>query len=216
VHLLDVLVDAGLVRSALDEGGLDLALLDPLLDVLHEEVGYLVGIPVEEELGQVVIGVDPGARDHLQAGLLGDAAHELDIAAEEHRGGFADRLDAELHRGLRLTHGDVEDLIRRDLVWLVLLDRPGGRPLVADGLVAVPQVLVDQRRPQLVGVDRPGHRLHLRHGARNPMRSGRPGRLGYSRAPLRGRRDAKARRGGGAGPRRYAWRGATEPGSCHW
>ena len=136
VDLLDVLVHARLVGGALDEGGLDVGPLDPLLDVGDEELGDLVGIAVHEELGQVVVGVDPGAGDDLKAGLLGDPLHEVDVAAEEHRGRLADRLDAEVDRGLRLSHGDVVVLARRDLVRRLLLGGAGLRPLVVDGLVA--------------------------------------------------------------------------------
>jgi hypothetical protein len=163
VDLLDVLVHARLIGRALDEGRLDLGPLDPLLDVVHEEVCDLVRVAVEEELGQVVVRVDPGARDHLEAGLLGDPAHELDVAAQEHRRGLADRLDPELDRRLRLAHGDLVVLAWRHLVRRVLLRRAGTRPLVVDGLVGVAQVLVDQGRPELIDIHRPGHGLDLRH-----------------------------------------------------
>ena len=63
-----------------------------------EEVGDLVGAAGDEEGRQVVVGVDAGAGDHLQAGLLGDPAHERDVTAEEHRGRLDDRLHPELDR----------------------------------------------------------------------------------------------------------------------
>ena len=59
------------------------------------------GVAADEERRQVVVGVDAGAGDDLEAGLLGDPAHELDVAAEEHRRRVADRLHAELDRGRR-------------------------------------------------------------------------------------------------------------------
>ena len=170
VDLLDVLVHSGLVGRAFDERRLDVGSLDPILDVVHEEIGDLVGISIQEELRQVVVGVDPGARDHLQAALLGDALHEADVASQKHRGRLTDCLDAELHGRLRLTYSDVEDLIGRDLVRLVFLDRPDDRPLVAHRLVGVPQMLVDQRGAELLRLDRPGHGLHLRHGPAKPIR----------------------------------------------
>ena len=121
VDLLDVLVDAWLVGRALDEGGLDLGALDALLDVGDEELGDLVGVAIEEELGEMVVGVDPGAGDDLEPGLLGDAPHEVDVASQEHRGRLRDRLDAQIDGGLRLSHGDVVVLARRDLVRRLLL-----------------------------------------------------------------------------------------------
>jgi hypothetical protein len=166
VNLLDVLVHAGLVGGALDERRPDVRPLDPFLDVVHEELRDLVGIPVHEELRQVVVGVDPGAGDHLKPCLLRDAAHELDVAAKEHRGGLADRLDAEVHRCLRLAHRDLQDLLGRDLVGRLLLDGADVRPLIADRLVRIAKVLVDQRRAELIGLDHPRHRRYLRHGAR--------------------------------------------------
>ena len=154
VDLLDVLGDPGLVGGALDEPRLDLGPLDPALDVGDEEVGDLVGVAAGQEARQVVVGVDAGAGDHLEPGLLGDPAHEVDVAAEEHRGRVADRLHPEPDRRLRR-------LDRR----LVLAARPelalgdaseGGRlrPLQVDRLVARDEVLVDQRRPELARVDR--------------------------------------------------------------
>ena len=62
-------VTPGLVGGALEERGLDLGPLDPLLDVGDEQVGDRVGVAADEERRQVVVGVDPGAGDDLEAGL---------------------------------------------------------------------------------------------------------------------------------------------------
>ena len=163
MDLLDVLVDPGLVGGALDERGLDVGALDALLDVGDEHVGDLLGGAAEEELGQVVVGVDAGAGDDLQAGLLGDAAHELDVAAEEHRRRIADRLHAELDRRRCGLDGGVVVLARLEPALGDPACRAGARPLRVDGLVLGAQVLVDQRRPELARVDRPGDCFDRRH-----------------------------------------------------
>ena len=62
----------GLVGRALDERGLDVGALDALLDVVHEQIGDEVRVAVEQELRQVVVGVDAGARHDLQPGLDGE------------------------------------------------------------------------------------------------------------------------------------------------
>ena len=72
--------------------------------------------------------------------------------------GSTDRLHAELdRRGRRLDRRLVA------VAGLLALGDPARRlrlrPLLVDGLVAGPQVLVDQRRAELGGVDRPGDGL---------------------------------------------------------
>ena len=101
VDLLDVLGDAGLVRGALDEGGLDLGALDSLLDVGHEEVGHRVGVAQEEELAAGTRRCRSRCRARPEGRLLSETSRmKLDVAAEEHRGRVGDRLDPELDRGL--------------------------------------------------------------------------------------------------------------------
>ena len=51
VDLLDVLGDAGLVGGAFEERGLDVGALDPLGDVVDEELGDHVGVARHEEGG---------------------------------------------------------------------------------------------------------------------------------------------------------------------
>ena len=158
MHLLDIRRDAGLVGGALEERGLDLGPLDPLLDVVYEEVRHRV-LVAEHEVGrQVVVGVDPGARNDLEARLLGDAAREAHVAAAEHRRGLADRLHASLDRGggaldRRPIGAVLVDRYRR----LGLPDGAGVRPLRQHRLVAEDQVLVDERGAEVLGIDRPGH-----------------------------------------------------------
>ena len=166
MDLLDVLRHPRLVGGALDERRLDLGPLDPTLDVGDEEFGDLVRIAAGEEGGEVVVGVDPGAGDHLEPGLLGDLAHERDVAAEEHRGRVGDRLHAALDRRLRLADRDLELAFRTGhrVRWFLLRAR-GRRPLDVDGLVLGAKVLVDQRRAEVVCLDRTGDTLHRRHAA---------------------------------------------------
>ena len=92
-----------------------------------------------------------------------------DVAAEEHRGRVADRPHPELDRG----GGDL-DRGRVAVAGVLALGDPARglrlRPLLVDGLVAGPQVLVDQRRPELARVDRPGDGLDRRHRGQSMSR----------------------------------------------
>jgi hypothetical protein len=169
VHLLDVLGYPRLVGRDLDEPGLDLGVLDPLLDVADEQLGDLVGVAIEQELRQMVVGVDPGAGDYLEARLLGDPSHELDVTTEEHRGRIADRLHAQRERRVGLPDRDVEVVSGRDGMRRILLGGAGARPLLVYGLVSRTQVLVDQSGPELLGLDRPPNGFHPVHRARKPM-----------------------------------------------
>ncbi len=80
-----------LIRGALDEGRLDARPLDPVLDLVDEDVRKLILVAVEERLRQVVVGVDPGGEHDLETALVRDPLAELGIAVEEH--------------GARLHHG---------------------------------------------------------------------------------------------------------------
>jgi len=101
VHLLDVRRDPGLVGGALQERGLDVRSLNPLLDVVDEEVRHCV-LVAEHEVGrQVVVRVDARAGHDLEAGLLGHPAREPHIPAAEHRRRLADGLDASFDRRAR-------------------------------------------------------------------------------------------------------------------
>ena len=101
--------------------------LDPVLDLVDEDVGDLVLVAAEQGLRQVVVGVDPRREDDLEAALVGDPLAEGGIAVEEH--------------GARLDHGCDP----------VALDRPG----VGDGGVPFLLVVVEVRELEphgLVGV----------------------------------------------------------------
>jgi hypothetical protein len=172
VYLLDVGRDPRLVGCALQERGLDLGALDSLLDVVDEQVGHRVLVAEEEILGQVVVRVDAGAGDDLQPGLLRDAPRETHVATAEHRGGLGDRLDATLDHGARRLESRLERPVLVDgLGRNGFPDRARVRPLGQDRLVAEDQMLMDERGPELLGIDRPGDGLDRRHGdATYPMR----------------------------------------------
>jgi hypothetical protein len=73
VDLLDVGRDAGCVGGALEEGRLDAGALDALLDVVDEDLRDRVLVAVHKRLREVVVGVDAGGEDDVEAGLVGDA-----------------------------------------------------------------------------------------------------------------------------------------------
>ena len=172
VHLLDVLGDAGLVRGAFQERGLDPGSLDALLDVVDEEVGHRARVAGDEEHRQVVVRVDAGARDDLKPRFLGDSARELDVAAAEHPGRLADRLDALLDDRPRALASPPRGGRRPDVARRVHRDhRSQVRPPGCHRLVAVDQMLVDKRRPELIGFDRSGYGLDGRHGGRRSLRA---------------------------------------------
>ena len=140
--------------------------LDALLDVVDEEVGDLVGVARDQRHRQVLVGVDAGAGDDLDAGLLRDALHQADVAAQVH----ARRLDDGLHaaldgRGHELG-GDVLGAFRGHAVERVLADGAHLRELDEDRLVARHEVLVDERFAELGSVDRTCDRLYLRPSGR--------------------------------------------------
>ena len=110
---------------------------------MDEDLGDLVLGAVHEHLRKVVVGVDARGKDHLQAALVGHALAEACVTLQEHRAGLDDRPDAVSldrvgvgHRGLPLGLLVVE-------VW----------ELEAGGLVGDPEVLVDQREPELLEID---------------------------------------------------------------
>ena len=112
---------------------------------------------------------------------------KLDVAAAgTSRSGSTIVLMPEIDGGLRLSHGDVVVLARRDLVRRLLLGGAGLRPLVVDRLVGVAQVLVDQGGAELLRLDRPGHRLYLRHGERSLWHVLTPERRGWDSNPRGG------------------------------
>ena len=153
VDLLDALVDARLVGGALDERRLDVGSLDALLDVVDEQVRDVVLRAVEQELRQVVVGVDARARDDLQPGLVREPLRRRHVAPEQHRR----RLDDRLHPVPLDRLGRLEGQLELAVVLAHV------RPLRGDGLVAREEVLVDQRQAELVGVDSAIHGLNSRH-----------------------------------------------------
>jgi hypothetical protein len=94
----------GLVDRALEERGLDLGPLDPLLDVVDEDVGEVVDVAVGEALGDegVVLAVDARAHHQLDPGRFDHPLSQPDVTVEVHAGRLDDRLDTVLHRPLHL------------------------------------------------------------------------------------------------------------------
>ena len=145
MDLLDVLGDPGLVRGALEERGLDVRALDALLDVVNEQVGDLVGVARDERDRQVVVGVDAGAGDDLDAGLLRDALHQCDIAAQEHARRLDHGLDSTFDRRGHELGGYVLGARRGDVLDGIFTNGAHLRELDEDRLVARHEVLVDER-----------------------------------------------------------------------
>ena len=91
----------------------------------------------------MVIRIDAGGEDHLQAALVGHALAECGVAVQEHR--------ARLHHGpdpvppdrVRVGEGGVP-------LGLLVVEV---RELEARGLVGRPEVLVDEREPELLDVN---------------------------------------------------------------
>ena len=59
-----------------------------MLDLVDEDLGELVLVAVEEYLRQVVVGVDAGGQDDVEAALVGHALAEGGVAVEKHRAGL--------------------------------------------------------------------------------------------------------------------------------
>ena len=139
---------------------------------MDEEFRHRVLVAELEVVGQVVVGVDPGAGNDLEPGLLGHPARELDIATAEHRRRLRDCLHSALDHGPGAVDRHPELLAGGDrLGRLGLPDRAGVRPLGQHRLVAEDKVLVDEGLAELLGVDRAGDCLDHRHGAGTyPMR----------------------------------------------
>ena len=165
VDLLDVVGDAGRVGRALQEGRADTGSLDPAFDVLDEVVGHHVDVAVLEVVGEIVVAVDPRAGDQIDARLIGDALHEADVAAAEHRGGLDDRLHAAILGVVDGQQGRVE------LELLVV----AARPVLGDGLVAEADMLVGQDDAQLLRVKRrPAPSVRLAFSSSSESLSGGP------------------------------------------
>ena len=163
VDLLDVLGDAGLVGGALEERGLDVGPLDSLLDVVDEEVGDLVGVAGDERGREVLVRVDAGAGDDLDARSSPRRASSARTSRPRymHEGSttvFTPRSTAAAMNSAATSSASSE-VTRFDRV---LAHGPHLRELDEDRLVARHQVLVDERFAELGSVDRTRDRLDLR------------------------------------------------------
>src|SRR5262245_36747764 len=143
MDLLDVRSDARLVRRALDEGGRDARALDALLDVADEDLGELVLRADRERLRQVVVGVDTGREDDVQAALVGHTPAEGRVPLEEHRARLDDRLYAVTSDRVRVRDSGLP--LDRLVIQI--------RELEAGRLVGGAEVLVDEREPELLQAD---------------------------------------------------------------
>ncbi len=143
-------VRPGLVGGALEEGSPGVGALDARLDVVDEQLRNRVWLAGHKEHRQRVVGVDAGARHDLESGLGRDPSHQLDVATEEHAAWIADGADAALHHTPGTVGGHPKDLVHPHLGGGgVGRNRAHVRPLGQDGLVARPEVFVNQRRAQL-------------------------------------------------------------------
>ena len=126
---------------------------------MDEEIRDGVLVAVHQDLGQVLVGVDAGREDDLDAGLVRDPLREAGIPATRHGVRIDDGLHPVQHDRAGVGQGLVE------LVLLVVEVRPLERgPLVPEA-----EMLVDQGRTEILHVDRTGHALDGCH--RTPPRS---------------------------------------------
>ncbi len=122
----------------------------PCLDVADEMLRHRVDVAVLEVVREVVVAVDPRAREDAHAGLLGDPLHEAHVAAAEHRRGVEDALHPALLRRADGLQGGVE---------LGLLVISAG-PLHGDRLVTEAHMLVNERDAEILGLCRALHSLN--------------------------------------------------------
>ena len=160
VHLLDVGRDARLVGGALDEGRLDPGALDSVLDLVDEDRRDAVLVAVEQNLREMVVGVDARREHNVEPALVGHALAERRVAREEQRARLDHRLDAVAPHGV-----GVRD--RRLPLGLLVVQM---RELEAPRLVGRPEVLVDQRQAELIDIHGPARGLNSGH-ARKPTAS---------------------------------------------
>ena len=147
--------------GALEECGLDARVVDALADLAHEQLDDLVVRAVPQESGQLEEGVDAGRDDDVEIDLGVDPLDARDVAAERTRCARVDeRLDAAGAQSLQLLDrvGDAHVLIPVALPpdVVVVLDRHG---------IGDEDVLVHQRRPEPVDVDRPADGLNGRQSS---------------------------------------------------
>ncbi len=105
---------AGAVRRRLDDTRLHPTARDALGDVTDEHVGEDVldlaidlarRMPVQEEEGEVVVGIDAGGHNQVDIDLVVDPSHRIDVAAVSQRGAIDDGVDAVvLHFAQCLDH----------------------------------------------------------------------------------------------------------------
>ena len=158
MDLLDVRGHARLVGRALDEGRLDAGSLDPVLDLVDEDRRHRVLVAAQEELREVVVGVDAGGENDLEPALVGHALAEGGVAVEEHRA----RLDDGPH-AMPLHRSGVGDRGVPLALFVVQM-----RELEATRLVGGAEVLVDEREAELLDVDGAVHRLDCGHAGLLP------------------------------------------------
>ncbi len=165
-HPLNPRGEALLLDAALEERGPDAGAGDALGDVRGEQVrhrvaavGAAVRPAVAEVQRDVVVGVQAGGHDDVDAGAGGHPLNPGDVAADPHHGRVGDGGHAATGERAELGRGGA------DLLLLV----PAGGVVLPDLLVQHEQVLVHEHPAEFGHGHRPAHRLHGRR------RSGRPG-----------------------------------------
>ena len=164
--------DARGIGGAFEEGGLDAGALDAVLELVEEDRGDAVLVAVEEELREVVVGVDAGGEHDVEAALVGHPLAERGVAVEEHRARLDDGLHAMALDGVGVGDGGVP-------LGLLVIEV---RELESPGLVGGAEVLVDERQAKLIDVHGTARGLNCGH-ARNLPPAGLGAPAAAPRAP---------------------------------
>ena len=167
-HPFDAGGDALRVRGALEDAGSDARAGDPVAGVGDEQLVELVDAapegtaPVVEVVGELVVGVEAGGHHDVDVHLVGHPFHELDVTAEPDDGEVDDGADARL----------VEFPQPFDGLRDAGLGIPPGGPVLLDLRRQDEDVLVHERGPELLGVDRPASGHDGGHGDQLPPGAG--------------------------------------------
>ena len=123
--------DATLVVGDLDDAGLDVGVLDALLDFTDVEGGDGVGGGFPEDTGDVTPGA--GGGDDVDAGAPGDVFQHADVTAKVNSSDVDDGIDAFGFGGGEVPDAPLNDRVSGDEFGVDLLDAGGGDEDVAHG-----------------------------------------------------------------------------------